>query len=452
MNPAILLTLSVLGIGVSSAAACAVQILHEFRRHELEDYCRRRGNLDWFTRIMEHREQLALGAQTLQMIAIAASASCGFLRFYVTRDVAATTPLALSGLIGLVALILVAANCWIPRATLHIAAAPFLYRTWRIWWLSSLLLAPLTAGVQVVSSLFHRLSGRQRMAEKSGEAFEDEFMSMVSEGEHEGLLESETRDMIEGVFELDDSIVGKVMTPRSRVDVIHVRSTWQEMIQQVASCGRTRLPVVDGQFSRASDVIGILFVKDLLSEILVPEDRRKSLRELVRPPMVVPQSKPLDEMLEQFQARRSHMAIVIDEYRAIAGVITIEDILEEIVGEIVDEMDEEEPGLIQRIDPRTVEVDGVVRLDLLNDELGLDFPLDEDFDTLSGLIMSRLRSIPRRGQVLTIDNIRIRIEQASRRSIERVQLVLLDVEPIESRPRETVRELEPEPRQGTRHE
>ncbi len=434
MNSALLLTLSLLGTGISAAAACAVQILHEFWRHELEDYCRRRGKLEWFTRIIEHRAQLALAAQTVQMIAIATSVSCGWLYFQAGRTADEITLVPLLGLIGLMSLVLLMANCWIPWATLRIAAAPYLFATWRIWWLASLLLGPLTGGVQVVSSLFQRLSGKQPVAENSEEAFEDEFMSMVSEGEHEGLLESDARDMIEGVFELDDSIVGKVMTPRSKVDLIDVRSSWPEMIRQITDCGHTRLPVVEGQFSRTSDVIGILFVKDLLNELLAPENRRRGLRELVRAPMIVPQSKPLDEMLEQFQARRSHMAIVIDEYRSIAGVITIEDILEEIVGEIVDEMDEEEPGEIQRIDARTVEVDGVVRLDSLNDELGLDFPVDQDFDTLSGLIMSHLRTIPRRGQALTIDNIQIRIQQASRRNIERVQLILLDVDHRATRP------------------
>jgi CBS domain containing-hemolysin-like protein len=439
MSPAILITATVVGITVSAAAACAVQILHEFWRHELEEYCRRRGKLEWFTRIIERRAQLALGAQTLQMISIGLGTSCGVLYLDSIPPVGESLTVARIGMVAIVSLVLLAANCWIPWAMLNIAAAPYLYRTWRIWWMAALLLAPLTAGVQIVSSLFQRLSGHVPIPETSEETFEDEFMSMVSEGEYEGLLESDARDMIEGVFELDDSIVGTVMTPRSKVDVLEINSTWEELTRQVAAFGHTRLPVVDGQFNRTSDVIGILFVKDLLNEYIAPDQSRKSLRELVRSPMIVPQSKPLDEMLEQFQAERSHMAIVVDEYQAIAGVITIEDILEEIVGEIVDEKDKEEPGEIQRLDDHTIEVDGVVRLALLNDELGLDLPLDQDFDTLSGLIMSTLGSIPRRGHTLRIGDMQIRIQQASRRSIERVQLTLLDADQRPQNSSETVR-------------
>lgn len=428
MSPVFLLTLTLLFLVMASAAACAVQILHEFWRHELEDYCLRRGNLDWFTRIIEQREQMALGAQTLQMISLAISFVSGVLYLTSTGGFDATSPISMAILIGLVALVLLATNCWIPWATLNNVAAPYLYRTWRIWWLAALVFAPLIAVVKIVSSLFQRMSGEQAEAESDEENFEDEFLSIVSEGEREGHLETEVRNMIEGVFELDDSTVAKVMTPRSKVDVIDAQLTWKEMIVFVARSGRTRLPVVEGRFSKSSDVIGILFAKDLLSEFIIPESQRRTLRELVRPPVVVPQSKPLDEMLEQFQESRSHMAIVVDEYEAIAGVLTIEDVLEEIVGEIIDETDEDEAPLLLKIDERTVETDGIIRLDQLNDELGLELPLDEDFDTLSGLIMSHMGSIPQAGQTLIIDRLEIEVLQASRRSIDRVKLTLMDAE------------------------
>ncbi len=428
MSPAFLLALTLLCLVLASAAACAVQILHEFWRHELEDYCLRRGNLAWFTRIIDQREQMALGAQTLQMISLATSVVCGVVYLITVGGFETMSIRSLCAMIGLVALILLATNCWIPWATLNNAAAPYLYRTWRIWWLASLLFFPLIVVVKIVSSLFQRMSGELADAETDEDNFEDEFLSIVSEGEREGHLESDVCHMIEGVFELDDSTVAKVMTPRSRVDVIDAHSTWEQMIIHVAKSGRTRLPVVEGRFSRTSDVIGILFAKDLLSEFIIPDAQRRTLRELVRAPLIVPRSKPLDAMLEQFQASRSHMAIVIDEYEAIAGVITIEDVLEEIVGEIVDEMDDDEPPLILKIDERTVETDGIIRLDQLNDELGLELPLDEDFDTLSGLIMSHIGSIPKSGQTLVIDRLEIEVLQASRRSIERVKLTLLDAD------------------------
>ncbi len=428
MTSGLLLILTLFSIVVMSASATAAQVLQEFMRHELEEYCLRRGRLSWFAHIIERRRELTLGAQTLQMISIATSIIFGLLYFFADRALSEVSPFGLLGLIGLWSLILLAANCWIPWGVLKIAAPQFLFATWRLWWLVSLALAPLIAGVEVVSSLFQRLSGQPEDEENEEENFEDEILSMVSEGEQEGLLEADARDMIEGVFELDDSVVGKVMTPRSKVDVIDVNANWQEMTHRVADTGRTRLPVVEGQFSKVEDVIGILFAKDLLAQFNQPAESRLGLRELVRHPMIVPLSKTLDEMLQQFLSERSHMAIVVDEYQSVAGVITIEDILEEIVGEIVDEMDEEEPGEILRISDRVVEVDGTVRIDLLNNELGLGLPENEDYDTLSGWIMSTLKSIPKRGQQLQANGLHVDIQQASRRTIERVRLTLLDTD------------------------
>ncbi|MDG2014064.1 MAG: hemolysin family protein [Pirellulaceae bacterium] len=428
MTPNWLFAISIFAILIASASATAVQVLHEFYRHKLEEYCRRRGNLDWHTRIIELREELALGASTLQMISIATAIICGMISFYHNRSIDTTSWFALLGLIGLWSLILLAANCWIPWGVRKIAAPSFLYRTWRLWWAVALMLAPLTAGVEVASTLFQRITGKEEVPESEEETFEEEIKSMVSEGEHDGMLDHDAREMIEGVFELDDSVVGKVMTPRSKVDVVDVGTSLTEVTRLTAENGRTRLPVIEGQFKNAKDVIGILFAKDLLAQQVIEPESRKSLRELVRDVMVVPQTKLLDEMLQQFLDNRTHMAIVVDEYGSVAGVITMEDILEEIVGEIVDEKDDEQPedGQIIWIHEKVVEVDGTVRIDRLNDELGLALPENGEFDTLSGLIMSSLKTIPKRGQQLQLDDVQVNIEQASRRSIERVRLTILD--------------------------
>ena len=428
MTPNWLVAISVFAILIASASATAVQVLHEFYRHKLEEYCRRRGNLDWHTRIIELREELALGASTLQMISIATALICGLLSFFHDRSIATASSFALLGLIGLWSLILLAANCWIPWGVRKIAAPSFLYRTWRLWWAVALLLAPLTAGVEVVSTLFQRMTGKEEIPESEEDTFEEEIKSMVSEGEHDGMLDHDAREMIEGVFELDDSVVGKVMTPRSKVDVVDVSTSLTEVTRLTAENGRTRLPVVEGQFQNAQDVIGILLAKDLLAQHVIEPGAQKSLRELVRDVMVVPQTKLLDEMLQQFLDNRTHMALVVDEYGSVAGVITMEDILEEIVGEIVDEKDDDQPedGQIIWIHEKVVEADGTVRIDRLNDELGLALPENGEFDTLSGLIMSLLKTIPKRGQQLQIDEVQVNIEQASRRSIERVRLTILD--------------------------
>jgi len=360
------------------------------------------------------------------MISIAMALTCGLLYFFTTRQFQSVSAFGMLGLVGLWSLILLAANCWIPWGVRLIAAPSFLYRTWRLWWAVALMLAPLTAGVEVATSLFRRATGKQKSTETEEDTFEGEILSMVSEGHHDGFLEGGARGMIEGVFDLDDSVVGKVMTPRSKVDVVDVNLSWDDLSRIVVETGRTRLPVVQGKFNHSHDVIGILFVKDLMAQYIESPESRKTLPELLRSAMIVPATKPLDDMLQQFLDQRSHMAVVVDEYGSVAGVITIEDILEEIVGEIIDEKDQDEPGEISRIDGNTVEVDGTVRIDRLNDELGLGLPENEDFDTLSGLIMSSLKSIPKRGQSIMFGDIRFDVEQASRRMIERVRLTVLD--------------------------
>lgn len=438
MTPGTLLTLAILAIIIASAAATAVQALQEFWRHKLEEYCRRRGKLNWYTMIIELRQELALGATTLQMISIAMGLTCGLLYFFAVRDFESVTTFGMLGLVGLWSLILLAANCWIPWGVRMIAAPSFLYRTWRLWWAVSLLLAPLTAGVEVATTLFQRAMGKQKPTPTDEDTFEGEIRSMVSEGEHDGLLEHDAREMIEGVFDLDDTVVGKVMTPRSKVDFIKAKATWEELSTIVVDTGRTRLPVVSGQFNRSDDVIGILFVKDLMSEYAAAPELRRKLPDMVRNAMIVPATKPLDDMLQQFLDERSHMAVVVDEYGSVAGVITIEDILEEIVGEIIDEKDKDEPAIIVRVSEQVMDVDGTVRIDQLNDEFGFGLPEDQDFDTISGLIMSSLKSVPKRGQTLNIGNLQLDIRQASRRMIERVRVTILENGRTQNNPTEDV--------------
>ncbi len=421
-----LLVISLIGLLVAAISATAVQVLHEFARHKLEEYCRRRGKLSWFSLIIDAREEFALGAQTLQMIAIAVCVTSGLTWFFTGRAATDITSLSLFGLIGLWSLALLAANCWVPWGVLRISAPSFLYRTWRLWWLTAQLLKPLMQGVEVVSMLFHRATGQQEIEEDEEEAFEDEIRSMVSEGESDGLLDADARDMIEGVIELDDSTVSKVMTPRSKVDALDANANWNEMLSFVVEVGRTRIPVYQHSFKRHEDILGILFAKDLLGEFAKPQNQRMSIRQLVRRPLVVPTSTLLDEMLQRFLDQRNHMAIVVDEYGAVAGVITIEDILEEIVGEIVDETDVVEPSEINRINDRIFEVDGTVSVADLNQEFGLNLPNGEDFETVSGLVMSTLGRIPKPGQALTIGDVQIDVQQASRRVIERVKVTLLE--------------------------
>jgi CBS domain containing-hemolysin-like protein len=343
-----------------------------------------------------------------------------FLGQVAIRDLAAV---GLWGAIAVCAIALLVCCSWIPWGVAHFAAAPFLFHTWRFWWLVALLTWPVTIGVRTFSGLTRRISGQVEIDEDEEQIFEDEIRSMASEGERGGWLEARVRDMLEGILDLDDTAVAKVMTPRSRVDSLDVNADWEAMLKFVVETERTRLPVFR---QTINNVVGILYTKDLLTEFLKPKEQRRPLEKLLRKPIYVPESTRLDVMLRTFLQSRVHMAIVHDEYEAVSGIVTIEDILEEIVGEIQDETDVAEPVAIERLNESEVRVAGGALLEQLNQELGLQLPEDQDFDTVAGLIMHRLHEIPRRGVKVVVGNVELEVQQATQRSVDQIKLRILE--------------------------
>jgi len=340
------------------------------------------------------------------------------------------TPLELSGwetfsMMGLVSFTLVFCGSWLPWAIARLASVQFLFRTWRFWYVVSALAWPLLVGGRVVTAMLARASGQDEEEEDEEEAFEDEILSMVSEGEHDGFLEADARDMIEGVMELDDNDVASVMTHRSRVDALEEQTQWDEMVTFVVESGRTRIPVYR---DKIDNIVGLLYAKDLLRESMRSESKRKPLRKLLRDPMMVPETTKLDEMLSKFLHVRTHMAIVRDEYGGLAGVITIEDILEEIVGEIVDETDKDKSDDITVLNPTQADVLGTVHISRLNDTLGIELPEDDQFDTISGFLMHHLNEIPRSGREVIVGGVQFNIQEANRRQIKSVRITILELD------------------------
>ena len=413
----------IIGYLLTAFSATASLVLNEVQWHELEEYCKqKKSNL--FGSIFDLRDQLALGAGIFQaaVTAVAVVSMTGWL-------IGVQPPIQISGsgvmsIIALVAFCLVFSISWIPWAVARIGAVPFLFRTWRFWWVVSALAWPLMVGGRFVSKLIARASGKDEEEDDEEEAFEDEILSMVSEGEHDGFLEADARDMIEGVMELDDNDVAAVMTPRSKVDAMEESTDWEKMMTFVVTSGRTRIPVYK---DKIDNIVGLLYAKDLLRESLRSESKRRALRNLLRDPMFVPETMLLDEMLSKFLHVRTHMAIVRDEYGGLAGVVTIEDILEEIVGEIVDETDKDQSEDITILNPDQADVLGTVHIDRLNEAMGVELP-DEEYDTVSGLIMHQLKEIPRSGHELTVGRVQFNIQEANRRQIKSVRVTVLDRE------------------------
>ena len=334
MISSLLLTISVVAFVLATCSAIAAHLFHEFTRHELEEFSRRRNNLQVFDDIIDFREEMSLGAETLQLTSLIVANLCGLAWVVYGQTIGGLNASDFAAAVCVFGLISLVSNIWIPWAITDELASPFLFYTWRFWWLISKLMLPLTFGSTLFAAIFHRAAGNIVNQEHEEEAFEDEIRSIVSEGQRDGLLDLDAREMIEGVIELDDTDVAEIMTPKKDILAIEADLDWQDMLAFVIKHNKTRLPVYQGELN---EIIGFLHTKDLLAESIKPEAERRSLRELCREIMFVPESILLDELLQQFQVQRMHMAIVIDEYGSLAGLITIEDILEEIVGEIVAE-------------------------------------------------------------------------------------------------------------------
>ncbi len=415
-----LLILTIIGLAVNAFAAIGSLVLNEIAWHELEDYCKNRQQPKRFSDIFELRDQMAVGCALLNLIATVVLATSMFFYMLDSRETATPSGLNILSYGILLGATLLLTNHWIPWAVTQISAVPFLYRTWRFWGVISLLGWPLVIGRRVFEELFSRASGNEESEESEEEAFEEEILSMVSEGEHDGYLEADTRDMIEGVMELDDKTVGDIMTPRNKVDALNQSSSWDEMMEFVIKSGRTRIPIYDESLDQ---VVGLLFAKDLLRESRL--SKRRPLQKLLRAPIEVPETKMLDEMLKTFLHGRTHMAIVKDEYGGVAGVVTIEDVLEEIVGEIVDETDKDISDDITFLNDHQAEVLGTMHISVLNHRMGIELPEDDEYATVSGLIMNKINEIPRSGHKVSIGNVQLNIREATRRQIKTVRVTIM---------------------------
>ena len=409
------------GLLITVFAATASKALQEFSRRELEVYCRRRRRRDRFEQILEHYEQAELGLESLQIVGTALlMLATGLAATTLVGDKAAFQWPQFVGVLSGSCLLLLLVTTWIPEAVVALWAAPFVYHSWPLLKMITQALWPLTLGVTIVGALLRRLAGRHEEEEDEEEAFEDEIRSIVTEGLYDGVLEEEEREMIEGVIELGDTDVTDIMTSRSNIDALDVSLPWNEVLAFVVEVGRTRIPVYEESLDR---ILGILYVKDLLTELSLSENgAHKPLRELLRDAEFVLATKPLDEMLQDFLRKRKHLAIVVDEYRSVAGVVTIEDVLEEIVGEIVDESDQDQEAEVEIIDDRTADVLGTLHVDVLNEELGLELSEPDEYDTVAGLVVSAMGRIPKPQEWVTVDGVKFTVLDSSRRRVSRIRV------------------------------
>lgn len=251
---------------------------------------------------------------------------------------------------------------------------------------------------------------------------EEEIRMMVDVGRESGNIHAAEKEMIENIFEFNDTTVSEVMTHRTNIVSLDVDSDYAEVLEVAVHEKYTRIPVYEDNID---NIIGILHIKDLLYHAAEGLSQPFSLRNMIRPPYIVPESKNVDALFREMQRDRIQLAVVIDEYGGTAGIITIEDLLEEIVGNMQDEYDEEEQEIIQK-DQYTFIVSGMAPLDEVSEAVGLELP-DDDFDTLAGLVISLLGRIPDENEYpeVRFSNLHLKVLEMDEKRVSKVQLTII---------------------------
>jgi putative hemolysin len=281
------------------------------------------------------------------------------------------------------------------------------------------LFAPLVAFLTIVTRYISRLFRADVTADERISS--EELRLIIEQGGEQGILEAEEEQMIHAVIELGEQRVHEVMVPRTSMVTLPGTVSFEEAIETFVREGHSRVPVFDHS---VDEIVGILYAKDLLPFLIRPNDERPELRTLLRTPVFVPESMSVDDLLHELQRRKVHLAIVLDEYGGTAGLVTIEDLIEEIVGEIQDEYDEEEP-MIVRLSDDEARVDGRAAVDDLQELFDTTFGLeDEDeYDTVGGLIYHRIGGIPKPGDEVRVDGLLLTVESTDGRRVDKVLVV-----------------------------
>lgn len=305
----------------------------------------------------------------------------------------------------------------IPSAWAKYAGDQLIVRSVPLLELTRLLTYPLIVVLELFDPFVRRLAGVPvRDAAYYAQEFEQEILNAVSEGERHGAVDEEEAEMIESVIELSDRTVEEIMTPRTDIVALPKDAELAAVIDAIRKKGHSRIPVYDDTIDH---VLGVLYAKDLLRR---DESRPFALTEVMRETLFIPESKSVRELLREFQQKRVHIAVVLDEYGGTAGLVTIEDILEELVGDITDEYDTSKSMELMILNEHAAEADARMRIDEINGELDIELPDEEDYETIGGFVFSRLGRVPAVGEFAEHGNVTVRVIAADARRILRVRL------------------------------
>lgn len=390
--------------------------LRIFSRTRLQDAFENRGKKDLTDGLVKNTEKLVLACSLYRLVLNMCILLLLLAGFATTRQSSPEISDYLATFI-IAAIIFSIFSLAIPHAWAKYDGEKILSRTYKLLMFFSALAWPVLYTFQLYDGLIKRLAGvAETTPEEDREGKQEEFLDGLERHRIEGVVDEEEQEMIENVLELSDRTADEIMTPRTDVVAVEVSSDLPAILETIKRGGHTRVPVYE---ENIDNIIGFIYAKDLLAEIgKSPADF--DLRSKLRSAYFVPETKLLRTLLHEFQNRKLHIAVVLDEYGGTAGIVTLEDILEELVGEITDEYEEKPPEPVKQIDADTIEADARTYVDDLNDQFELNLPDDEDYDTIGGFVFSRLGYIPKAGEKFDYEKLNFTISSAGPRRINRI--------------------------------
>lgn len=416
--------------------------LRDFSRGRLEELCLKKGEPERFSRILQNHDRYLLLSEVVLLVLLVTSAITANELFLLhgaqlvqldpvlNGENATVWPVLLSA--GNVIALLLASTFFLvalPWTLARVIGELWLYHTLPIFNGVYWLLSPIWFLVIRLDRIVHRVF---ELPEPDSEAathmLTDELLSVVNESQREGIIQTNASNMIHRVIDLQNEDVASIMTPRTDMVTIDADVALGDAMSVVLESGFSRMPVIR---EGIDDIVGILYARDLLSHATssgdpsgtaAGHDEQRTAADIAREVLYAPESQGIGDLLEAMRAQKVHMAIIVDEYSGVSGVVTMEDILEEIVGEISDEYDKLDDTLWKKHSDGITEVDARFHLDDLNEEYSYGFPEDEEFDTIGGFALSCFGRIPAVGEEHKWNNLKLVVLEADQRSVLKIRI------------------------------
>jgi len=391
--------------------------LRSLMRVRLSEQLHRRGRQRMMKILAARREELIVATATVRMLANIAAALV-VMSLVLPADHAPTLGTYLSSF-AIAAVLIFVFGVGLPHVWAEYGGEGLVAALAPLLILCGIAFRPIVGAKRAIEAFVRKLGGHQPEPNGTISEIEQEIIEAVSEGEAQGQMDEDEKEMIVSVIELRDQRVAEIMTPRVEVVGVEVGCSLEQVKEMIAEHGHSRLPVYEDSLD---NTLGILYARDLL--LLDPAEPFDATK-IMRTATFVPETKTVRDLLNHFQQQKTQIAIVLDEYGGTAGLVTMTDILEELVGDIAEEYEEAEPEPVVKIAGDTAEIDARVRVDEFNEEFNLRLPEDEGYDTVGGFVLSRLGRIPKAGEQFHLGNLEVTVINADERRINRIRIRLL---------------------------